>query len=76
MIALRTLPGQNLSGSADTYFIVERAGTWTLRSHYFAPRAFRSIERLAHTLGGIVPWERWDKDAQDQLQWLGVRGAF
>jgi hypothetical protein len=31
---------------------------------------------LAHTLGGIVPWEQWSEEAQLQLDHLKLRGAF
>lgn len=76
MFALRTLPGQLVSGSADVYYISEKRGVYTLRNHSLAPRTFPSLSALAHTLGGIVPWARWSPDAQLQITQLKIAAHF
>ena len=76
MLRLATKPGQRVSGAADVYYVCERRGEFVLQSHDLAPRSFASLDKLAHTLGGIVPWEQWSEEAQIQLDHLKLRGAF
>lgn len=75
-LRLTTKPDQRLSGAADVYYVWERKGTYVLQTYGLAPMPFASLAKLAHTLGGIVPWEHWSEDAQLQLDHLKLRGAF
>jgi hypothetical protein len=76
-LRLATKPGQRTNGAAaDVYYVWERRGTYVLQTHDLAPLSFASLDRLAHTLGGMVPWDRWSEDAQVQLDHLKLRGAF
>ena len=73
---LVTKLGQRLSGAADTYYVTQRLGDYVLHTHGLAPMHFATLTKLAHTLGGIVPWDRWSDEAQLQLDHLKLRGAF
>ena len=72
---LVTLPGQLVSGSADAYYVSQDSGEYVLHNHGLAPRRFATLPQLAHTLGGVVAWDRWSPEAQLQLDQLGLRGA-
>jgi hypothetical protein len=76
VMKLVTKEGQRASGAVDTYYVVQHLGTYTLRTHGLAPMHFRTLDKLAHTLGGMIPWERWSSEAQLQLDHLKLRGAF
>lgn len=76
ILKLTTKPGQLLSGSADVYYVTQRRGVYALQNHGLAPRRFATLAQLAHTLGGIVAWDRWSKTTQGQLDHLKLRGAF
>jgi hypothetical protein len=75
-LKLTTKTGQRHDGSADVYYVSQRLGEYVLQTHVLAPQRFASLTALAHTLGGIVPWDRWSEDAQLQLDQLKLRGAF
>ena len=75
-LRLATKPGQRISGAADVYYVWERRGTYVLQTHGLTPMPFETLARLAHTLGGMVTWDRWSEDAQLQLHHLNLRGAF
>ena len=75
-LRLTTKPGQRNNGSADVYYVWQRRDEYVLQTHGLSPMHFPSLTKLAHTLGGIVPWERWSEDAQLQLDHLKLRGAF
>lgn len=76
LLKLVTKPGQRLGGHADIYYVAQKADAYMLHHHGFAPQRFASLEKLAHTLGGVVPWDRWSDEAQHQLDHLNLRGAF
>lgn len=76
LLKLVTKEGQRLSGAADTYYVTQIRGEYVLQTHSLAPMHFASIAKLAHTLGGTVPWDRWSDEAQLQLTHLKLRGAF
>lgn len=75
-LKLVTKPGQRVGGGADVYYVLEVRGAYVLRVHGLAHQRFTSLPKLAHTLGGMVPWDRWSAEAQHQLDHLGLRGAF
>ena len=75
-LKLTTKPGERASGAADIYYVWQRRYEFVLQSHGLAPMYFASLQRLAHTLGGIVSWDRWSEDAKIQLDHLQLRGAF
>lgn len=76
LFKLTTLPGQLVSGSADAYYVSQDNGEYVLHHHGLTPKRFRTLAKLAHTLGGVVAWDRWSPEAQLQLDHLGLRGAF
>lgn len=73
---LTTKPGQLVGGSADAYYVSQDRGEYVLQNHGLAPRRFATLSKLAHTLGGVVSWDRWSSEAQLQLDQLGLKGAF
>ncbi len=75
-LRLSTKPGQRVDGSADVYYVWQRRDEYVLQTYGLAPMHFPSLTKLAHTLGGIVPWERWSEETQLQLDHLKLRGAF
>jgi len=75
-LRLATKPGQRISGGADVYYVWQRKYEYVLQTHGLTPMYFASLAKLAHTLGGMVSWDRWSDDAQAQLDHLQLRGAF
>ena len=75
-LRLTTKPGQRNNGSEDVYYVWQRRDKYVLQTHGLSPMHFSSLTQLAHTLGGIVPWERWSEDAQLQLDHLKLRETF
>jgi hypothetical protein len=75
-LKLITKPGQLLGGAADVYYVTQANGEYVLRNHALGSKRFGSLTKLAHTLGGIVAWDRWSGDAQLQLEHLNLKGAF
>lgn len=75
-LRLTTKPGQRSDGSEDVYYVWQRRDEYVLQTHGLSPMPFPSLTKLAHTLGGIVPWDRWSEEAQLQLDHLKLRGAF
>ena len=75
-LKLVTKPGQLLGGRADVYYVTQARDEYVLHNHALAPKRFASLAKLAHTLGGIVAWDRWSDDAQLQLEHLKLKGAF
>lgn len=71
-----TKPGQLLGGGADVYYVTQDRYGYVLRNHGLALKRFASLDKLAHTLGGIVPWNRWSDDTQLQLEHLKLKSAF
>jgi hypothetical protein len=76
VLRLETLPGQLHTGAADLYYVTQCRGEYTLRNHHLAPKTFATLEALAHTLGGMIAWDRWSPETQLQLDHLKLRGAF
>ena len=66
-LQLRTLPDENLDGSAR-YFVVWSVGltnpSWVLRDE-FGVQNFKTLALLFRTLGGMVRWERWDDESRE-----------
>lgn len=75
-LKLVTRPGQLLGGVADNYYVTQDNGAYVLCNHALGSKRFGSLSKLAHTLGGIVAWDRWSDDAQLQLEHLNLKGAF
>jgi hypothetical protein len=75
-LRLATKPGQRISGAADVYYVWQRRNEYVLQTHGLSPMHFPSLAKLAHTLGGMVPWDHWSDEAQLQLDHLKLRGAF
>ena len=76
MLRLATKPGQRVSGAADVYYVWQRRDAYVLQTYGQTPMPFATLAKLAHTLGGMIPWDRWSEEAQLQLAHLKLRGAF
>ena len=75
-LRLTTKADQRVGGGEDVYYVWQRRDAYVLQTHGLAPMSFPSLVKLAHTLGGIVAWDRWSDEAQLQLDHLDLRGAF
>lgn len=73
---LVTKPGQRVSGAADSYYVTQSPAGYGLYTYGLAPRTFKTLPALAHTLGGGVNWDRWSDESQQMLEHLKLRGAF
>ncbi len=76
LLKLVTKPGQYLGDKAGAFYVVQKRDNYVLHTHGLAPMRFPTLAKLAHTLGGMVAWDRWTKDAQLQLDYHDLRGAF
>ena len=76
LLKLVTKPGQYLGDRAGFFYVMEGNGGYVLHTHGLAPMRFTTLAKLAHTLGGMVSWDRWVEDTQLQLNYFNLRGAF
>lgn len=76
LLKLVTKPGQYLGDRAGIFYVVEDRDDYVLHTHGLAPIRFASLAKLAHTLGGMVSWNRWVADTQLQLNYFNLREAF
>lgn len=75
-LKLVTKPGQLRGDMTDVYYVTHLRGEYKLHNHGLGAKAFGSLKSLAHSLGGIVAWDRWSDDAQTQLEHLNLKGHF
>ncbi len=76
LLKLVTKSGQYLGDRAGVFYVVQNRDSYVLHTHGLAPMRFASLAKLAHTLGGMVSWDRWVADTQLQLDYFNLRGAF